>query len=210
MFETEDIKIHFVIDDENIIFESFNEYVWLINDLLESIYEKLKAKEIKEEKISLNNKPVIVSIGNGCIWIDVVIPILCAAIPIAYDIIKAVINSYNTHKINYNQTNNTVTLKNIYNYKKKQQWDYNDEKLFVKKIVNIFVNKQRKISDVDFVNNLPNTLKKYGFKSLICKVKNTKSIFDVLNVANSLQTTKLSHYSKRHMNLTLQELRINP
>ena len=210
MFETEDIKIHFVIDDENIIFESFNEYVWLINDLLESIYEKLKAKEIKEEKISLNNKPEIVSIGNGCIWIDVVIPILCTAIPIAYDIIKAVINSYNTHKINYNQTNNTVTLKNNYNYKKKQQWDYNDEKLFVKKIVNIFVKKQRKISDVDFVNNLPNTLKKYGFKSLICKVKNTKSIFDVLNVANSLQTTKLSHYSKRHMNLTLQELRINP
>lgn len=210
MFKTEDVKIHFVIEDENIIFESFNDYIWLINDLLGNIYKKLKTKEREEEKISLNNKPEIVSIGNGCIWIDVVIPILCATIPIAYDIIKAVINSYNTPKINYNQTNSTVTLKGVYNYKKKQQRDFNDEKLFVKKIVNIFVKRQRKISDVDFVNNLPNTLKKYGFKSLICKVKNTKSIFDELSVANSLQTTKLSHYSKRHMNLTLQELRLNP
>ena len=90
MFETEKLKLRFVIEDEEITFDSFNEYVWLINDFLKDINEDLLNKiKTKEEKEWQNgNQPHIVSVSNGCIIIDVIIPIICALIPIFYDIIK--------------------------------------------------------------------------------------------------------------------------
>ena len=212
MFETEKLKLRFVIEDEEITFDSFNEYVWLINDFLKDINEDLLNKiKTKEEKEWQNgNQPHIVSVSNGCIIIDVIIPIICALIPIFYDIIKTKIQSYKSNSINFNQNDNSVHFFKLYG-KYRQNWDLNDEKLFVKKIVNTYVRRKTN-KDVDvFVRHLPSTLKKYGRKSLICKVKNSKAIFEVLNASNSLITGKLSHYSKRHMELTLIELNMqNP
>ena len=53
--------------------------------------------------------------------------------------------------------------------------------------------------DVDvFVRHLPSTLKKYGRKSLICKAKNSKAIFDVLNVSNSLRIASFSSSNEKN------------
>lgn len=209
MFETKDLKIQFKIEDELITFDSFNEYVWLINDFLSSLSKSLNRKtKSKEEKRWLkNNPPRIISIGNGCIWIDVVIPIVCALIPVVYDIVKNLIDSYKSKYISSNLNSSTITLKGLF-CKGKKDWDINDEILFVKKTINTYV-KRMKNTDIDtFVDHLPKQLKKYGRNSLICKVHNTKAVFNFLNVSNSLQAEELSHYSKRHLKLTADALKI--
>lgn len=209
MLESNEEKIRFVIDDEAITFCSFTEYIWLIDDFLNDLQKTLgrKTKTRDEREFLEKGKARIVSIGDGCIWIDVVVPIVCACIPVFYDIVKILIESYKSKCITYNQSDGVIKLSKLFD-KRKKRWDYGDEALFVKKTVNTYV-KRKKSTDIGvFVTHLPHTLKKYGISSLTCKLKNAKAVFAKLGISNSLGIDKLKNYSKRHLELTAMELKI--
>lgn len=152
---------------------------------------------------------MITSVGNGCIWLDVLLTVLSIAAPIVWDIIKERWRGKaETSNINGEQVT-VLPLDPKSLPPKKRRWSESDERLFVNLIVDTYVIKKNKVDIYAFIDRLPANLQVYGRDSLKCKVQNTKAIFNKLpfSLGDTLDCAPLERYSKRHERLIKEELR---
>ncbi len=192
----EENKIRLVIDcDDEFRFSDFIDVLNFTSTFLEICYDKAN-ENIRNEKEKLDfktNQPLVASVGNGCIWVDVVVPVACALIPIIYDIAK----NYRNEKIKVDAEKKELRIDpNILH--SKMRWDSNDTYEFTYEVYKTYVKKKKTISSEDFIKKLPAKLRKYGNSSLLCKLYNTKALLEKYGINNTLNCKSLPHYSKEH------------
>lgn len=183
--------------DTEFKFTDFIDVLAYTNALFETCYDKYNEK-IKNDKEKIDykeNQPSIASVGNGCVLIDVVVPIACALIPIIYDVVK----SYRNKKIGFNSDKKELVIYSTIIYDR-MKWVYDDTYEFTLRAYKIYVLKKLTTSPDDFLKKLPANFQKYGRNSLLCKLFNTKALLEKNGINNTLNCKSLPHCSKEHEN----------
>lgn len=201
--EKENFKFRIEIGNKDPI--SFEDMTLIINHLnnfvrscsLELIKQSDFVKEEDYEAAYKINKPMITAVGNGSIWIDVVIPIACSLIPFAYEVIKDIVHLYNSKHL-ISDDNKPQVKADIDTKKLKFNWTEKDTLLFTKEAIKVFYTQKRHLSVGNFVCSLPKELQKFGYQSLVCKAKNMKALFEKYNISNTMDFRSLKNYSKNH------------
>ncbi len=212
MAYTQPIKFRFVIEGEGAIpLADFRRSVSEIEGFLDRCYEEaFRRLQGDCEKLEFEKKPPLVtSVGNGCIWLDVLLTVLSIAAPIVWDIIK---ERWRGKAEASNINGDQVTVLSLDPKSlppKKRRWSESDERLFVDLIVDTYVIKKKKEDIYAFIDWLPANLQVYGRDSLKCKTENTKAIFNNLSISlgDTLDCAPLERYSKRHERLVKEALR---
>ena len=185
MQNAETIKLRFIIEGEKEMpLTQFINANKAIEQFIKECYEEINEKlGDNSNKLNLkNNTPKIISVGNGCIWLQIIIELLGIAAPIFLDILKEKMKAKNNanivKKFYFNINNNVVNVypKSWFSKNKKKKWEVDDEALFIEIIIEKYVaNKSHEDID-DFIHRLPAELQKYDHGSLKCKAQNTKLI----------------------------------
>lgn len=212
MADTRPIKLRFVIEgDDAIPLADFSRSVSKIKDFLDRCYEEAFRRFQGDcEKLEFEKKaPLVTSVGNGCIWLDVLLAVLSIVAPIVWDIIKERWRG-KAETLNINGDQVIVLYfdpKSL--HPKKKRWSESDERLFVDLIVDTYVIKKKKEDIYAFIDWLPANLQVYGRDSLKRKTRNTKAIFNNLSISlwDTLDCAPLERYSKRHERFVKEELR---
>lgn len=203
MQKKESFKFRIEIGNEPSI--SYKDFTKIIDNLdsfvrtcnLELIKRSNFVKDGDYETALKENEAKIAEVGNGSVWIDIVIPIACSLIPFAYQVIKDIVALYNQKHIKTNNldkiTKVDISFKDV-----KLNWSLDDNLLFTKCCIDTYCKKNRNISVDNFVDSLPSSLQKFGHDSLVFKAKNTKALFNKYMINNNLDITPFNHYSKEH------------
>ena len=218
MEETEQIKLRFIIEyQKEIPLNYFIRSTNAIKKFIQSCYEDANKRiENKEYKLNFRtSQPMITSVGNGCVWLDIVLAVASIAAPIIWDIIKEKKekskNDLSINNLIFMILPNSISVLPKSIACRKKPWNENDERLFTKEIIKEYVLNKSQESIDDFISKLPQQLHDYGHGSLRCKAQNTKQILNELpiRINNTLDCTPLSKYSKRHKQLVIEELKRN-
>ena len=156
----------------------------------------------KEHYVALSEtdtkSPKVVSVSNGSLVVDVIVPISCALLPILYDIIKRKFDRENTYTVNVYETNSRIA------------WADKDTYKLSKKVLEEYVLKGSSLPIDEFIDTL--TLSQpYRRKSIRAKIQNTKHLIESKQIPNTLKISPLKNCSKAHkmqFNKTCADLNI--
>lgn len=203
MQEKENFKFRIEIGDySTITFKDFTKIIGNLNTFVRSCnLELIKRSDfVKDEDYETalrENEAKIVEVGNGSVWIDIVIPIACSLIPFAYEVIKDIVALYKEKHIKIDDYDRITKVdkrfKDI-----KLSWSLDDNILFTERCINTYCRKNRNILPDNFVDSLPFSFQKFGHDSLLLKVRNTKALFNKYKINNNLDISPFNHYSKEH------------
>ena len=131
------------------------------------------------------NSPKVVSVSNGSLFVDVIVPIACELIPILYDIIKT-----------RSKANPEYTI-NLYSNSNRMKWTKEDNYKVSKEVLKVYAVKKQSLSINDFSVKLALALP-YSRQSIKAKIQNTKYLMESKNIPNTLNTASLANYSQMH------------
>ena len=176
--EKQKVSIH-ISYSNGMTLAAMEDSLHILNEAFLSFYEKERIQLSELDKTS----PEVVSVSDGSLLVDIIVPISCALLPIIYDIIKTAYSSKRQYVV---QVDETRTI-----------WADEDNYELSKAVLKEYAVKQSKKSINDFIGSvsLPHIYKK---GSIRVKIQNTKQLMTDQNVHNSLKISPLMHYSKAH------------
>lgn len=212
MADMRPIKLRFVIEGEDAIpLDDFSRSISRIEGFLDQCYEEtFRRLQGNCKRLEFDKKPPLVtSVGNGCIWLDVLLAVLSIAAPIVCEIIKERWRGKSDTSIVKGDQVAVLYLDPKSIRPKTKRWHESDERLFIDLIIDTYVAKKKNEDIYAFIDRLPTNLQFYGRNSLKCKIRNTKAIFNSLPISlgDTLDCAPLERYSKRHEKFVKEELR---
>ena len=161
--------------DENNL-QWIKESIDLLDQAIRSFYEQ---NNIDYEA----NKPKLCSLRSGSAYVEIVLPIACALLPVAYDIIKTIIEN-NNRNVEL-KTNNGV------------KWTWEDDYLMSKAVLKEYVIKKKNTTPTPFARKIKLS-KNYSDDTKIAKLHNIKSLIEKYNLENTLNLASRNNYSKQN------------
>ena len=172
------VTIHITYTNELTLCE-IEESLSILNTAFSTFYEKEGIPLSSSNKAS----PKVVGIYEGSLVVDIIVPVVCAMLPIVYDIIKTAYKNHKEYIVRVDKTRTTWTNED----------NYEISKTIIKEYA---IKKSNKTVD-ELIDNLslPHIYKR---GSIRYKIQNTKHLMQERNIPNSLSISPLSHCSKSH------------
>lgn len=176
--ELQSVSIHIEYLNEMTVYE-LQESLSVLNEAFSMFYEKehIVLSESNE------SSPKVVSLSEGSLLMDVVLPISCAMLPILYDIIKTAFASKKQYSVKVDETKN--------------KWTDEDNYKLSKAVLEEYVIKKSKKSINDFISTI-SLSHIYKKDSIRAKIQNTKQLMLEDNISSTLSISPLKNYSKAH------------
>ena len=177
-FEKQRISIH-ISYTNGMTLTAMEDSLHILNEAFSSFYEKERIPLSETDKKS----PEVVSLSDGSLLVDIIVPVSCALLPVIYDIIK---NAYSSKKQYVVQVDET-----------RMKWTDEDNYKISKAVLKEYAVKQSSKAVDDFIRSI-SLSHIYKKESIRVKVQNTKHLMEEQNVLNTLETSPLAHCSKAH------------
>lgn len=177
-FEKQNLTIRISYTDEMTLYAA-EDSLHILNQAFSIFYE------IEHIPLSESNEisPKVESLSDGSLFVDVIVPISCALLPVLYDVIKNAFASQNKYLVSVDKT--------------RTNWVDEDNYEISKAVLKEYAIKQSHKSVEDFIDtlSLPHIYKK---RSIRAKIQNTQQLMMEQNISNTLTIAPLKHYSKTH------------
>ena len=177
-YTNQTVTIHISYANEMTLY-AMEDSLHMLNKAFSLFYEREQIPLSESNKSS----PKVVSLSNGSLLVDVVVPVSCALLPIVYDIIKSVFSSKKEYAVLV--------------YETQTMWTDKDNYELSKEVLKEYAVKQSEKSIDDFIHSvaLTHIYKKSAIKA---KIQNTKYLMMEQNIINTLPISPLKHCSKAH------------
>ena len=174
----QNVSVHIKYLDEMSVFD-LQESLYTLHQAFVLFYENTHIPLSESNEMS----PKVVSVSDGSVLIDIIVPVSCALLPILYDAIRDAFSAKKKYVVNVGQTRTAWTDKD--NYK------------ISKAVLAEYAVRQSKKSVDDFISALSlSHIYKKG--SIRAKIQNTKQLMMENRMSNSLPLAPLKNYSQAH------------
>ena len=177
-FENQGVRIRISYADEMTLY-AIEDSLHILNHSFYVFYEQEHIPLSESNEIS----PKIESLSDGSLLVDVIVPVLCALLPILYDIIKNAFSNQNKYIVCVDET--------------RTKWTDEDNYEISQAVLKEYAKNQSNKSVEDFIDtlSLPHIYKRGSIRN---KIQNIKHLMNEQKIPNSLSISPLSHCSAAH------------